>query len=125
MCRSEGERDLRFPVADAADTTIGRDDGNLVQLTASEVSKKHAVIRWREGEWWIEDCGSKNGVFVDGVKVDRHTLHHGDAIGIGPYQIQFQTDVKSVGWTPDHVIDLSTQAAEQTMANLPESDDGA
>ncbi len=124
ICRKEGESDLMFPVADAAITTIGRGTGNLVQLTASEVSKRHAAIEYREGEWWIEDCESKNGVLVRGEKVQRHCLQHGDIITIGPYQLQFQTAVDGEGWIPDHIIDVSTQAAVQTMeAVTPPSPD--
>ncbi len=115
ICREEGEGDLKFPVAKGAITTIGRGTGNLVQLTAAEVSKRHAAIEWRDGEWWVEDCGSRNGVFVGGARIERHPLQHGDVIAIGPYELEFQTDMEGEGWVPDHIIDVSTQADVQTM----------
>jgi pSer/pThr/pTyr-binding forkhead associated (FHA) protein len=115
ICRKEGESDLKFPVADGAVTTIGRGTGNLVQLTASLVSKRHATIERRGGDWWIEDCGSTNGFLVGGARVERHRLQHDDIITIGPYEIQFQTDVEGESWVPDHIIDVSSQADVQTM----------
>ena len=30
----------------------------------SEVSRRHARLVWREGNWWLEDLGSTNGTFV-------------------------------------------------------------
>ena len=44
--------DLALPVTEAA-TTIGRDDGNSIQLPDPQVSKRHAVIHAKEGVWTI------------------------------------------------------------------------
>jgi pSer/pThr/pTyr-binding forkhead associated (FHA) protein len=37
----------------------------------------------------IEDAGSRNGVFVNAVRVDRQTLQEGDLITIGDTQFRF------------------------------------
>jgi pSer/pThr/pTyr-binding forkhead associated (FHA) protein len=40
---------------------------------------------------YVEDLGSTNGTFVNGKKIKSHTLHNGDVLTIGHYQILFQS----------------------------------
>jgi len=55
---------------------LGRSDENwnpdidLGQLCGDfRVSKKHAHLFFKDGNWWIEDLGSKHGTLVDGEEV--------------------------------------------------------
>jgi len=51
------------------------------------VSRKHAMIEMGEAVE-VVDCGSLNGTWVNGEKVDRATLKHGDVVVIGiPKQV--------------------------------------
>jgi pSer/pThr/pTyr-binding forkhead associated (FHA) protein len=38
--------------------------------------------------WWISDCHSLNGVYLNGCKVAESPLHHGDEIQIGDQVLQ-------------------------------------
>lgn len=50
-------------------THIGRSpDGALIVLSNS-VSREHAELRRSQGGWSVRDRGSRNGTFVDGVRV--------------------------------------------------------
>ena len=40
-------------------------------LDYETVSRKHARMSIREGEWYIEDCGSSNGTFVNNYRLDQ------------------------------------------------------
>jgi transcriptional regulator with PAS, ATPase and Fis domain len=54
-----------------------------VRLPGRSVSDRHAkLIRLRDG-WALEDAGSKNGTFVNGVRVERATLGQGDLFDLG------------------------------------------
>ncbi len=45
---------------------IGRDLSNEVSVDEDSVSRKHAVLFHREGNWWLQDHGSTNGTQVNG-----------------------------------------------------------
>ncbi len=46
--------------------TIGRrDDNDLCLRKDTFVSRYHAILHWRAGEWWLEDCDSTNGTFIE------------------------------------------------------------
>lgn len=75
-------REERFEVD--RPVTIGRDGrvSNVVILDES-VSKRHAELEQRKGQWWIVDLGSTNGVYVNDVQAREHVLHDNDRIRIG------------------------------------------
>jgi ABC-type multidrug transport system ATPase subunit/ABC-type multidrug transport system permease subunit len=68
---------------------IGRDEHCDLTLDYPTVSKRHAVIRTRDGYSTIEDCGSATGLRVNGIPVRKTDLQTGDQISIGPYRIIF------------------------------------
>lgn len=65
--------------------TVGRDPACELTLTDSQVSKRHATFTPRfDGTVAIEDLGSRNGTFVDGVVMtSSHKLRPGQSIRIG------------------------------------------
>lgn len=69
---------------DSARVRIGRDPKNHICLDDVYVSKQHAFITYEEGQFWLEDLGSKNGTKVNGAHIlDRETLRRGDKLTIG------------------------------------------
>lgn len=50
-------------------TLIGRASDADVVLAESDVSARHAEIRWTSDGWIIRDLASRNGTFLDGVRV--------------------------------------------------------
>ena len=63
--------------------TIGRGTKSKIRLDDQDVSRSHACICRHEGDVVIEDLKSGNGVFVNGVAVQRAPLKPGDVIRIG------------------------------------------
>ncbi|MFQ5340638.1 MAG: FHA domain-containing protein [Anaerolineae bacterium] len=63
--------------------SIGREDSNDIVLPDRRVSRVHAVIE-REGDrYYVRDCGSKNGTFVNGNLLQGPVpLKDGDAIQV-------------------------------------------
>jgi pSer/pThr/pTyr-binding forkhead associated (FHA) protein len=81
----------RFALA-ATTTTIGRGTDNQIVLPSPAVSANHARIASRDGQFWIEDLRSTNGVVVNGsvVRVEEpRTLGNGDAIRISDHLLLF------------------------------------
>jgi len=79
-----------FPLQEV--TFLGRTPANTVVLADPFVSAHHALLVWREGQWWLEDQGSKNGTTLNGEPVTRPTVVSvGDLIGIGRVVLRLVT----------------------------------
>ena len=79
-------------VFNASGGTIGRLADNSWALPDPYVSSRHAVIRYRDGTFYIEDT-STNGVFINSpdnqlIKGQPYALKPGDFIFIEPYEIR-------------------------------------
>ena len=71
--------------------TIGRDPGADIFLNDITVSRAHAVLELNEGGVTVADAGSLNGVYVNGVCVDRAALRTGDQLQVGRFQMVFMS----------------------------------
>ncbi len=65
-------------------TTLGRHGRNAIVLDDTYVSGEHALLAWRDSQWWLEDLGSTNGTRLNHETVTLPTvLTSGDVVGIG------------------------------------------
>jgi pSer/pThr/pTyr-binding forkhead associated (FHA) protein len=70
--------------------TLGRSTDCDVWLNDNGVSRRHCRFeRAQGGAWEVHDLGSRNGVFVHGERVGKHTLKDGDHVRIGSAKITF------------------------------------
>ena len=69
--------------------TFGKTDDNDLVLTDEFVSRHHGEIYFRNGEFFIRDLGSKNGIFINGKRVKGSVLAPGSRIDIGKISIDF------------------------------------
>lgn len=81
----------------AGSCSIGRHPTNTLQLSSSEVSRRHAIIQAQgEAEFWIVDLGSANGTYVNGRRLSQALrLRHGDVIRIADVELEFATEILS------------------------------
>src|ERR1041385_876018 len=81
----------RYKLADG-EYVIGRRSDCQIFVPDMRVSRQHARL-WKTGEpWEIEDLGSNNGTFVNGVKVQSATqIRHDDEILIANNRIRVET----------------------------------
>ncbi len=62
---------------------IGRSDACQIRLPYDDVSARHAILKKRpDGSIYIEDCGSRNGTFVNGERIMSRVLNRGDKVTI-------------------------------------------
>ncbi|HET7291331.1 MAG TPA: FHA domain-containing protein [Vicinamibacteria bacterium] len=73
--------------------SIGRDPSNDLVLPDAMVSRRHAVVEWRGGQFFIRDCNSSNGSLVNGDRVSERGLRDGDLVAIGTARLLFRDDV--------------------------------
>jgi len=55
----------------------------------SNVSRRHAVVVLHNGQYWMVDQQSTNGVEYRGAKIDRKRIEHGDVFKICDYELTF------------------------------------
>jgi FHA domain/zinc-ribbon domain len=71
--------------------TVGRQPEADIFLDDVTVSRDHALLVRRGGDWYLDDCGSLNGTYVNRRRVDSHRLADGDELQVGKYRLTFLT----------------------------------
>jgi hypothetical protein len=80
-----------FPLQ--AVTSIGRSPANTISIPDSYASGQHALLTWREGQWWLEDQHSRNGTLLNGVRIsDPTVVSAGDVVSVGHMQFKLELD---------------------------------
>jgi pSer/pThr/pTyr-binding forkhead associated (FHA) protein len=69
--------------------TVGRRPDSDVFLDDVTVSRDHAIIVKRGGDYYIDDMGSLNGTYVNRSRIESHKLTDGDELQIGKYKLAF------------------------------------
>lgn len=66
-------------------TTLGRESTNDIVMDQPTVSRNHARIFYNARGYWIQDLGSANGTFVNGLRIDQQprALENGQRIQLG------------------------------------------
>jgi hypothetical protein len=77
-----------FPV-DRERMSIGRRPDSDVFLDDVTVSRDHALLVNRGDAWYLDDCGSLNGTYVNRSRIDSHRLEEGDELQIGKYKLTY------------------------------------
>ena len=78
---------------DSSPITFGRGPQNDVTLPGDDyASARHARIEPRRDGVWVEDVGSTNGTFLNGIKLTRpRKLAPGDVVRIGETEVRYET----------------------------------
>jgi sigma-B regulation protein RsbU (phosphoserine phosphatase) len=96
-------------------TSIGRASDCTIPIKDRYLSRKHVEIVPASEGWVARDCGSANGTFVNGVRIDRdRALRSGDHIRIGDTEIVFEA--------PEHNTDrifAIADTAPRPLISLP------
>ncbi len=72
------------------ENVIGSSRSCDIVIELPNVSRNHGVLtRYDDGSWTISDAESKEGILVNGKKVDIVALHAGDVITIGGVAMEF------------------------------------
>jgi pSer/pThr/pTyr-binding forkhead associated (FHA) protein len=70
------------------DLDVGRGEQNAVVIADPSLSRKHAVLQVTASGVVVEDMESSNGTFVNGVRVGRRALAHGDRVRFGNVELE-------------------------------------
>ncbi len=75
--RGRAYLDLKLPL------TVGREEGNTIQLNDERISRFHVKIQDDNGHVILTDLESTNGTRVNGLDCQLRILRHGDLISVG------------------------------------------
>jgi hypothetical protein len=86
--------------SDGDPITIGRGGGCAIRVFEPVMSRRHARITYRAGQFWIEDLKTLNGTFLNGTPVNAPTpLGEGDFIALGELELEVR-----LGDVPDREV---------------------
>ena len=77
-----------FPL-EADRMTIGRRPESDIFLDDVTVSRDHALLVRRNGEYYLDDLGSLNGTYVNRRRIESQRLSDGDELQIGKFKLTF------------------------------------
>ena len=66
---------------------IGKSEGCALQLAAADVSRRHLSLEIVGDSLRVEDLASRNGTFVDGVRIEAALLRGGETIRVGSVEL--------------------------------------
>ncbi len=89
-------RELKTPM------TIGREEGNTIQLNDERVSRFHVKIQEDDGRLVVTDLESTNGTRVNGHPCNLKILRYGDTIAIGRSVLLVGTREQIAEWFSDN-----------------------
>ncbi|MFK5892087.1 MAG: FHA domain-containing protein [Pseudomonadota bacterium] len=90
-----------------AETSIGRSPSNDIVIDNRGVSGKHALIVLTDNNYILKDLDSTNGTKLNGKKVSRVELNHGDHINLFKHTLNFvlvsaEQQAHQEGTVPSH-----------------------
>ncbi len=109
-------RELATPI------TIGREEGNVVQLNDERISRFHVKIQEDDGRLVVTDLDSTNGTRINGNVCNLKILRYGDTISIGRTVLLVGTREQVAAWFVDD-DDATANAKDQELSSAASHDD--
>lgn len=84
------EEDQHYPLS-LSPVYIGRTESNDIIVKDDRVSNQHAKLFFEQGQFWIEDLNSTNGIYLNGKRlIKKAPLKNEDLIKIGATILKFK-----------------------------------
>jgi pSer/pThr/pTyr-binding forkhead associated (FHA) protein len=108
-------RELATPI------TIGREEGNVVQLNDERISRYHVKIQEDNGRMVITDLESTNGTRINGHACNLKILRYGDTISVGRTVLLVGSREQVADWFNAESMDSSKEL--HAVADIDGEDD--
>ncbi|MBV9691327.1 MAG: FHA domain-containing protein [Ktedonobacteraceae bacterium] len=100
VLRSENGEELQEFLLEKHEMTVGRAPNSDILLSKDKLtSRRHATVRYENGDYVIRDERSANGTYVNGQQLEEmvpRLLHDSDLVGIGEHELIFRAYAGSV-----------------------------
>jgi len=80
----------RYPLKPGPAVYIGRHEDNQIRLMDRGADTRQAVVYWEEGRFKINNLSSGNPTRVNGKRITKQNLGHGNTIHMGPTKLIFR-----------------------------------
>ena len=110
-------------VPEAEGLSIGRAPDNQLVIPDDGVSRYHARLLYDNGTLWVQDLGSRNGVFINDVRVTGHrALKVGDEASFSGhrFEVRWSEDAPSQEIQPA-LSDAPSAGVEDTTSEVTPS----
>lgn len=121
----EGEK---YPLSAKGEYFVGRSEEAEIPLLDARVSREHCRFKFENGFFVAEDMESRNGTWVNGRRVKRAILFHGDRVVVGSQEFLFEVEEDPtergdrVNVEPSDDMDLyATEIKEHVIADMASS----
>lgn len=83
---------------------VGSALGNAIEVADPTVSRIHAELAPRDGCVWVRDLGSRNGTFVENIRVAEAEVPDGGTVAVGTTKLRIDRNVQrqAVNLWPTH-----------------------
>lgn len=135
ILRSESGEVLQEYPLDKSEVVVGRAPSSDILLSKDKLtSRRHATIRYENGQYLLRDERSANGTFVNGQQIEEgvpRILQDGDHVGIGEHELIFRAfESPATGLEELQTVVVPFDHEEKTfrtqpddLATVPSSDD--
>ncbi|MFO0728627.1 MAG: FHA domain-containing protein [Myxococcota bacterium] len=118
VVRAPTGEEREYPLGELA-LVIGRDDSADVRVDDRKVSRRHASFRVIDGQAWVEDLGSINGLRLNGKKIKQRAMVLAtDVMQVGAYEIRVRVEAASGVGTAD-IVSVMPEATRGMRAAPP------
>ncbi|MCA8912237.1 MAG: protein kinase [Planctomycetes bacterium] len=80
---------------DEGSVTVGRRSSCDLVLRVDSVSREHCRIEKSDGAYWLYDNGSSNGTLLNGLRIEKAKLVHGDVITLDRVTLEYLEEADS------------------------------
>lgn len=106
----------RYPIT-ADGLVLGRDSTCSIPLEGDGISREHARVFLYNASVWVQDSGSRNGVFVNDKRLTRpKSISPGDVVRLGEHRFTLELA------EPDEVTGSMSPRATSSFSSTPTLD---
>ncbi|MBX3475335.1 MAG: protein kinase [Planctomycetes bacterium] len=86
---------LEKELPESGTVTVGRRSSCDLVLRVDSVSREHCRIERQDSAYWIYDNGSSNGTLLNGLRIEKARLVHGDVITLDRVTLEYLEEADS------------------------------
>jgi len=101
---------------------IGREEDCDLRVPVAEVSREHCRVEPSDnGGLAVEDLGSSNGTYINGIRIDEAEMAAGDVMKIGPAFMILRVDGDPASIDNDAAIERGTPSELEQPRSQPQT----